>query len=49
MRKNFSLAVLCLIVSIAVMSQDHFSKIGKDSLYIQDSVLDIQKIGRAHV
>jgi putative CocE/NonD family hydrolase len=39
MRNKFSLALLCLIVSAAAWSQDHFSQIGNDSLYIQDSVL----------
>ncbi|MDQ3844464.1 MAG: CocE/NonD family hydrolase [Bacteroidota bacterium] len=39
MRKYFSLALLCLIVSVAAWCQDHFNQIGNDSLYIQDSVL----------
>lgn len=33
------MAILCLIISIAAWSQNHFNQIGNDSLYIQDSVL----------
>jgi putative CocE/NonD family hydrolase len=39
MRKQFSLALLCLVISVTVLSQDHFQKMGSDSLYVLDSVL----------
>jgi len=39
MRIKFLLALLCLIVGVESRSQDHFQKMGNDSLYILDSVL----------
>jgi len=39
MRKQFSLALLCLVISVAALSQDHFQLMGSDSLYVLDSVL----------
>ena len=40
-----SLALLCLVLTVAAMSQKHFTQIGNDSLYIRDSVLIKAKDG----
>lgn len=45
MRTKFSLALLCLFIQLATLSQEHFNQVGPDSLYIQDSVLVKTKDG----
>lgn len=45
MRKQFSMALLCLIVSTSIWCQEHFRQIGPDSIYVQDSVLVKTKDG----